>query len=81
MKFSASKGARSLTLVALVASVSACGLPRAGPNKQEIYAGSVLKQGDAFIVTVNSRVTQATSVVPAFGFGSNFRNAGLIGSD
>ncbi|MGB8815489.1 MAG: polysaccharide biosynthesis/export family protein [Paracoccaceae bacterium] len=81
MKLSASKGARSLVLVALVATVAACGLPRSGPNKKEIFAGSVLEQGDAFIVTVNSRVTRATAVTPAFGFGSDFRNAGLVGSD
>ncbi len=30
---------------------------------------------------MNDRVTRATSVVPAFGFGSNFQNAGVIGSD
>ncbi|THD82466.1 polysaccharide export protein [Aliigemmobacter aestuarii] len=61
--------------------VAGCGLPRPGPNKKEIFAGSVLNEGDAFIVTVNNRVTQATSVIPAFGFGSDFRNAGVVGSD
>jgi polysaccharide export outer membrane protein len=67
--------------VALVAAVGACGLPRSGPNKTEIYRGSVLKQGDAFIVTVNARVTRATSVTPALGFTSSFQNAGVVGSD
>ncbi|NUB43930.1 polysaccharide biosynthesis/export family protein [Fertoebacter nigrum] len=81
MKLSATKGARILVLAALVASVAACGLPRSGPNKREIFAGSVLKQGDAFVVTVNPRVTRATAVVPSFGFGSDFRNAGVVGSD
>jgi len=61
--------------------MASCGLPRSGPNKKEIFAGSVLKKGDAYIVTVNSRVTRATSVTPALGFGSDFRNAGVIGSD
>jgi len=65
----------------VVAVLAACGLPRSGPNKQEIFAGSVLEQGDAFVVTVNSRVTRATSITPAFGFGANFRNAGVVGSD
>ena len=55
--------------------------PRSGPNKAEIFKGSVLKEGDAYIVTVNSRVTRATSVMPAFGFGPGFTNAGLVGSD
>ncbi len=76
-----SRGAKALTLAAVVGVVAGCGLPRSGPNKREIFAGSVLEQGDAFVVTVNSRVTNATSVVPSFGFGSNFRNAGALGSD
>ncbi|MGL4320623.1 MAG: polysaccharide biosynthesis/export family protein [Paracoccaceae bacterium] len=76
-----SRGAQALTLAAVVGLVAACGLPRTGPNKREIFAGSVLEQGDAFVVTVNSRVTQAASVTPAFGFGSDFRNAGVVGSD
>ncbi len=76
-----SGGAKALTLLAAVSMVASCGLPRPGPNKREIFAGSVLKQGDAFVVTVNPRVTRATSVIKSMGFGSNFRNAGLVGSD
>jgi len=67
--------------VAVLAVTASCGLPRPGPDKKEIFAGSVLEQGDAFIVSVNPRVTRATSVVPAFGFSEAFRNAGLVGSD
>lgn len=81
MKTMVSRGAKALALLAAVGLVGACGLPRSGPNKAEIYKGSVLKDGDAFIVAVNSRVTRATAVTPAFGFGSNFRNAGVVGSD
>ena len=81
MKFLRSRGATALALVAVVGLVAACGLPRSGPNKREIYKGSVLKEGDAFIVTVNSRVTRATAVTPAFGFSSSFQNAGKLGSD
>ncbi|WP_132544506.1 polysaccharide biosynthesis/export family protein [Rhodovulum euryhalinum] len=76
-----SRGARALALLALVATVSACGLPRSGPNKREIFQGSVQKQGDAFVVKVNDRVTRATSVVPAIGFPSDFRGAGLVTAD
>jgi polysaccharide biosynthesis/export protein len=75
------KGAALVALVVVVATVSACGLPRSGPNKREIFAGSVLKEGDAFVVSVNSRVTRATSVMPALGFGQSFLNAGTVGSD
>ena len=81
MKLITTRGARSLALLALCATVAACGLPRSGPNKREIFAGSVLREGDAFIVTVNSRVTRATSVMPALGFSDAFRNAGKVGSD
>ncbi len=81
MKRMASRGATALALVALVGVVGGCGLPRSGPNKAEIYKGSVLEDGDAFVVTVNSRVTRATAVTPAFGFSSAFRNAGKVGSD
>ena len=81
MKSNLTGRANALTLAVLILALSACGLPRSGPNKREIFAGSVLKQGDAFVVDVNSRVTQATAVLPSFGFGSDFRNAGLIGSD
>jgi polysaccharide export outer membrane protein len=76
-----SRGATTLALFAVVGAVASCGLPRSGPNKSEIFKGSVLRQGDAFIVTVNSRVTRATSVLPSLGFESSFKNAGVIGSD
>jgi len=70
-----------LSLLASATTVAGCGLPRPGPNKREIFAGSVLEQGDAFIVTVNARVTRATSVLPSLGFSDSFRKAGLVGSD
>lgn len=81
MKLMVNKGVKGLALVVLVTALASCGLPRSGPSKKEIFAGSVLKDGDAFIVAVNSRVTRATAVTPALGFGSDFRNAGVIGSD
>ncbi|NEK24681.1 polysaccharide export protein [Sulfitobacter sp. JBTF-M27] len=64
-----------------MAVVSSCGLPQVGPNKRQIFSGSVQEEGDAFIVSVNDRVTRATSVVPALGFSDAFKNAGLLGSD
>ncbi len=76
-----SRGAAALSLVALLLGTASCGLPRSGPNKSEIYKGSVLEGGDAFIVSVNPQVTRATSVVPALGFSSTFLNAGVMGSD
>ena len=73
--------ARFVALVAALAVVSSCGLPRSGPNKREIFSGSVQQSGDAFVISVNDRVTRATGIVPALGFSDAFKNAGLIGSD
>ncbi len=81
MKIQSSRIARMAALLALVGFAASCGLPRAGPTKREIYAGSVQRQGDAFIVSVNDRVTRATAVVPALGFSTAFQNAGQVGSD
>lgn len=73
--------AKPVALVAALGVVSSCGLPQAGPNKRQIYSGSVQRQGDAYVVSVNDRVTRATAVVPSLGFSEAFLNAGLIGSD
>lgn len=81
MKSKLSRGATVLTLAVSIVALGSCGLPRSGPNKREIYAGSVLKKGDAFVVEVTSRVAQITAVAPSFGFDSGFENAGLVGSD
>lgn len=82
MNIQANRWARSVALFAVIASVGACTLlPRVGPNKSEIFAGSVQKEGDAFIVSVNDRVTRATAVVPALGFSQGFVNAASLESD
>lgn len=81
MKVTLSWWAKCAAILALLGVVSSCGLPRSGPNKREIFAGSVMRQGDAFVVTVNDRVTRATAVVPALGFEENFLRAGIVGSD
>jgi polysaccharide biosynthesis/export protein len=60
--------AKGLALLLCVSVVSSCALPRTGPSRDQIFAGSVQRQGDAFIVSVNDYVTRATSVVPALGF-------------
>ncbi|MCF6317041.1 MAG: polysaccharide biosynthesis/export family protein [Marinosulfonomonas sp.] len=81
MKITGSTWAKAVALTAALAVVSSCGLPRSGPNKREIFAGSVLKEGDAFIISVNDHVTRTTAVVPALGFSKAFKNAGIVGSD
>lgn len=81
MTFKATRGARLLALCVLVTALAACSLPRPGPNKAELFAGSVQEEGDAFVVGVNDRVTRAASVVSALGFTKEFRNAGRLGAD
>lgn len=61
--------------------VAACGLPRSGPNKKEIYSGAVERGGNAHVIYVNDHVTRTTNFVPSYGFSSNFRNAGQVGAD
>jgi len=73
--------ARPVALLAALTLAASCGLPKVGPNKRQIFAGSVQKQGDAFIVSVNDRVTRATAVVPALGFSPQFINASQLTSD
>lgn len=81
MKIVSKVAARRAALLVLVASLTACGLPRVGPSKNEIFKGSVQEEGDAFIVAVTDQVTRATAVVPALGFTEKFLNAGVVGSD
>ena len=73
--------ARAVVLLASVAMIASCGLPRSGPNKREILAGSVDQKGDAFVVAVTPAVARATAVQPVFGFSDSFRNAGVLASD
>lgn len=73
--------ARAVVLLASVAMIASCGLPRSGPNKREILAGSVDQKGDAFVVAVTPAVARATAVQPVFGFSDSFRNAGVVASD
>ncbi len=81
MNTTSSRWAKSVALVAATCVLASCSLPRVGPNKSEIYAGSVQRQGDAFVVSVNDRVTRATAIVPSLGFSEQFQSAGVVGSD
>ncbi|MEH6739432.1 MAG: polysaccharide biosynthesis/export family protein [Sulfitobacter sp.] len=81
MKTLSIRWARPIAVVAACAVLASCGLPQVGPNKRQIFAGSVQREGDAFVVAVNDRVTRATAVVPALGFSSSFKNASTLGSD
>ncbi|MEJ6393985.1 polysaccharide biosynthesis/export family protein [Gymnodinialimonas sp. 2305UL16-5] len=56
-------------------------LPSAGPTRNQIFSGSVQREGDAFVVEVNQRVTLATAVVPALGFPPSLLNASGSNTD
>jgi polysaccharide export outer membrane protein len=72
-----SRAGRLVALVAVVSAASSCALlPGPGPTRNELFAGSVQNQGDAFIVEVNPRVTSVTSAAPVLGFPSSLVNAG-----
>ena len=73
--------ARGVAALAALALVAACGLPRPGPNRAEIFAGSVMQEGDAFVLTVDDRINRIASVAPALGFTAEMNGAGLVGSD
>ncbi len=72
---------KGVVAVAILAFLAACGLPSTGPNKAQIFSGSVMEQGDAFVLTVDDRVNQIAGVTPSLGFSSSFQDAGLLGSD
>jgi polysaccharide export outer membrane protein len=72
---------QGVTLFAALALVASCGLPRSGPTRDEIFSGSVMREGDAFVLTVDDRVNTIASVTPALGFSDGFLSAGVVGSD
>ncbi|WP_456239197.1 polysaccharide biosynthesis/export family protein [Pseudooceanicola algae] len=73
------KSATMLATTLLLASCAA--LPQVGPNKDQIYSGSTLEQGNAHIVAVDSRIAKVTDTTPALGFSSGFRNVDVLGPD
>ena len=72
---------RGALLVVALALVASCGLPRSGPTRDEIFSGSVLREGDAYVLTVDDRVNTIASVTPALRFSESFLAAGVVGSD
>ncbi|SFQ96766.1 polysaccharide export outer membrane protein [Poseidonocella sedimentorum] len=71
----------ALSIMAVVSLVAACGLPRSGPTRNEIFSGSVQQEGDAFVVQVTDTVARATRTSSALGFSQSFVNAPIGGSD
>jgi len=72
---------KGTALTIALAILASCGLPRSGPTKNEIFAGSVLEDGNAFILLVDDRVNLVANVTSNLDFSEAFRNAPEIGSD
>lgn len=70
-----------LLLIASLTLVSACALPRSGPNKSEIFDGAIERGGNTQVIYVNDHVTRAANFAPSYGFSNSFRNAGQVGAD
>lgn len=81
MQFVSRKSMRGVSLVLALAALAACQLPKAGPNKSQILAGSTEKGGNAFVVEVDDRVTRAISAVPQYGFSQSFLSAQSLTAD
>ncbi len=72
---------RLFAVLATCSLAAACQLPKAGPSKNQILAGSVEKGGNAFVIEVDDRVARATSAVPQLGFSSSFRSLSNLTAD
>ncbi|WP_348540319.1 polysaccharide biosynthesis/export family protein [Ruegeria sp. HKCCSA071] len=81
MKVSPRRWMRGVSLVAAIGLLAACQLPKSGPNKSEILAGSVQNGGNAYVVEVDDNVTRATSAIPQYGFSSSFSSAQTLTAD
>lgn len=67
---------RQLLCLTLAFALGACALPRSGPTKKEIAAGTTEQGGDVQMVLIDDRVAEASRSVESLGFGSRFLNAG-----
>lgn len=78
---SSKAGVLRLSMIVALSLLAACGLPRSGPNKKEIYSGAVERGGNAHVIYVNDHVTRTTNFAPTYGFSNSFRSAGQVGAD
>ncbi|WP_439560549.1 polysaccharide biosynthesis/export family protein [Roseinatronobacter sp.] len=64
-----------------LAVVSSCAVSRDGPTMNEIFAGSVMRSGDAHIIAVSRQVAQVANRPAALGFSHGLRSGALLGGD
>lgn len=72
---------RRMALLAAVAALASCAVSRDGPSKREIYEGSVMRSGDAHVVMVTKRVSNAANRPESLGFSHALRSGALMGGD
>lgn len=68
-------------LMLSVFGLGACTQPRPGPSAEEIFAGSVMREGNAFIIAVGDRVNRNLNVPEARGFPDALRRGQVISGD
>lgn len=75
------KWGHSVALMTALAVVSSCAVSRDGPTMNEIYAGSVMRSGDAHIIAVSRQVAQVANRPASLGFSHGLRSGALLGGD
>ena len=72
---------RRLALIMCALSLSACELPRAGPDPEEIVAGSKAEGGELNVVLVDSAVARLSEPESELGFSGAFLGASASATD
>ncbi len=81
MTISSNRVFKNVTLVILLTTLAACGLPRSGPNKTELlgnaefYRTSEVETVPAYVVNVDERVTRSMPPEPNLVFPAQFTSA------
>lgn len=78
------KSLRRAALVALAGlsvGLAACTQPSPGPTAAQIFEGSEMRQGDAFIIAVGNEVNRNLNVPEARGLPDGLRRGQVMGSD
>lgn len=70
--------AKGAALVLLMATLTACGLPRSGPNKSEIFSSVEDQSVNAYVVAVDEAITRAIPPAPETVFPAAFINQGPV---
>jgi polysaccharide biosynthesis/export protein len=68
-------------LVTLSLGLAACMQPRPGPTQSEIFSGSVLREGNAFVIAAGDRVNRTLNTAQPRGFSDALTRGQVIGTD